>query len=129
MGLFSRRTADRDASREELPPAPIAHLDDETFMAGTEGRWTVVDFWAGWCAPCHHFAPTFEQAARLHGGDLAFAKVDIDRAPQTAALMGVQSIPTVVVYDPEGNEATRITGVAPPPLLERLIADVKAAGA
>ncbi len=123
MGLFSRRTADTTVP-DDLPPADITTITDDTFMSATEGGWTIVDFWADWCGPCHQFAPTFEHAARRHGDRIRFAKLDVESARQAAGLVGVQSIPTVVVFGPDGSEVTRATGVLRPADLERLISEV-----
>jgi thioredoxin len=100
---------------------PIADLDDGTFDAGTEGGWTVVDFWASWCGPCQTFHPLFVHAADHNEGKVRFARVDVEAAPRTSAMVGIQSIPTVVLFDPDGNEVERITGVPPMSELQRLI--------
>ncbi len=140
MSLFSRRrsssadsvanvprdlqTQGAPAAAEALPAPDMRAITDESFMADTEGGWTIVDFWADWCGPCHQFAPTFAQAARLHGDRIRFAKLDVESARQAAALVGVQSIPTVVVFGPDGSEVTRASGVLRPADLERLIGRV-----
>ena len=93
-------------------------------MDATEGGWTIVDFWADWCGPCHQFAPTFAEAARRHGDRIRFAKLDVESARRTAGMVGVQSIPTVVVFAPDGSEVTRATGVLRPADVERLVAHV-----
>ncbi len=106
----------------EAHHAPIEDLDDATFDAGTEGGWTVVDFWASWCRPCTTFHPLFVHAADHHTGPVRFARIDVEAAPRTASMVGVQSIPTVVLFDPDGNEVERLTGVPPMADLQRLIA-------
>ena len=100
---------------------PIADLDDRTFDDGTEGGWTVVDFWASWCRPCTTFHPLFVHAADHHSGPVRFARIDVEAAPRTASMVGVQAIPTVVLFDPDGNEVERLTGVPPMAELQRLI--------
>lgn len=130
MGLFSRRRAPSSpgaSSPEEVPPpARITELTDETFLEGTEGGITVVDFWADWCRPCHAFAPTFEHAARLHGDRLRFARLDVEVARRTAGMVGVQSIPTVVVFGPDGSELMRAAGALQPRQLESLLSRASA---
>lgn len=103
-------------------PSPVVDLDDATFDAGTEGGWTVVDFWATWCGPCRTFHPLFEQAARSDTRGVRFARVDVDACRRTASLVGIMSVPTVILFDPDGNEVTRISGVPSPATLDRLVA-------
>ena len=69
----------------------------------------VVDFWAGWCAPCRMMAPTFESVARELRASVRFAKVDVDAAPAIAQRFGVSSIPTLVLFQ-RATEARRIAG-------------------
>jgi thioredoxin 2 len=54
-------------------------------------------------------APQFEAAARTNQGKVLFAKVDTDRANQTAACYRIQSIPTLIVFR-GGREVARRSG-------------------
>jgi len=124
---FASATTTPPADRTD-PPQPqgesesaVGSLDDATFAAGVEGHWTLVDFWAQWCGPCRSFHPTFEKAAREHIGDLRFARCDVDASPDTASALQVLSIPTVVLFDPSGNEVERVVGVPSRRALRRLI--------
>lgn len=96
------------------PHDHVTDLTDATFETAVTGRWTAVDLWAPWCGPCRRFMPHFEAAASDHaaaGSAVAFARVNADDNPDVAGRMAVVSIPTVVLYDPEGNEVGRTTGV------------------
>jgi thioredoxin len=99
----------------------VVDLDDASFEAGTEGAWTVVDFWAPWCGPCKAFHPIFEQVAHETPA-VRFARCDVDANPKSASALGILSIPTLVLFDPDGNEADRIVGVPPRKELNRLLA-------
>ena len=58
----------------------------------------IVDFWAPWCGPCRMVSPVIEQLAREYSGRAAFGKVNVDENQRVAALFGVQSIPTLMIF-------------------------------
>ena len=57
----------------------------------------LVDFWAGWCAPCMMLAPTMAEIAEENEGKLTVAKINVDEQPGLAAQFGISGIPTVLV--------------------------------
>jgi putative thioredoxin len=58
----------------------------------------VVDFWAPWCGPCKQLGPALEKIVRAHKGAVRLVKIDIDKNPEIAGQMGVQSIPAVFAF-------------------------------
>ena len=88
------------------------HVSDETFERDVRQSSlpVLVDLWAPWCAPCRMIAPTLEAVAREMSGRLRVAKVNVDENPATADRLGVQGIPTLLVFK-DGREVDRIVGV------------------
>jgi len=89
----------------------ILHFDDSNFESEVinSDLPVLVDFWAEWCGPCHMVTPVIEELAGEYSGKVKVGKVDVDKAPQTAAKLGIQNIPTVVLF--EGGQAVeRIVG-------------------
>jgi putative thioredoxin len=55
----------------------------------------LLDLWADWCQPCKQLSPLLERLANEAGGSWVLAKVDVDANQRIAAMLQVQSIPTV----------------------------------
>lgn len=58
----------------------------------------LVDFWAEWCGPCRMIAPILEEVAEELGDTAIISKLNIDENPETPALLGVRSIPTLMIF-------------------------------
>ena len=78
----------------------------------------LLDLWAEWCGPCRMVAPVIDELAGTMAGQVRVAKLNVDENPATASRFGVQSIPTLLVFN-EGREVDRIVGVQPKPEIVR----------
>lgn len=58
----------------------------------------LVEFGAEWCGPCKTVAPELKALAQELAGKAKVVTVDIDRSPMLARQLGVQSVPTFVVF-------------------------------
>jgi len=89
----------------------VQELSDDTFQSTLQSTKTpvLVDFSAGWCQPCKALAPTIDKVAVEYKGRMAVYKIDIDSAQDTAASLGIMSVPTCVFFK-DGKEVDRFTG-------------------
>ncbi|WP_420134793.1 thioredoxin TrxC [Rhodopseudomonas sp.] len=72
----------------------------------------LVDVWAPWCGPCRAMAPAYEQAARALEPDVRLIKLNSDNEQQIAARLGIQGIPTMILFE-NGRERARTSGAMP----------------
>jgi thioredoxin len=69
----------------------------------------VMEFGATWCGPCRYLAPELERLAWRTPGRAIVATVDTDRLPEAALTYGVNSLPTMVLFQ-DGVERNRVVG-------------------
>jgi len=80
----------------------------------------LVEFGADWCGPCKVVAPELNALATELQGKLKVVTVDIDRSPVIARELGVQSVPTFVVFD-KGRPVNAHSGAVKKAQLRELV--------
>jgi thiol-disulfide isomerase/thioredoxin len=128
---------DRSHKGEPAPTVKFSNPDGGDFdLTKFKGTPVLVNLWASWCAPCIKELPTLQQLeqAQADEGKLGIIAVSQDMAPQgsvdaflgerdigrfaayhdpdmklTSAL-GIQVMPTTILYDAEGKEVWRFVG-------------------
>lgn len=69
----------------------------------------LVDFTAEWCPPCKLLQPVLEDLATTLGDRLSVVRLDADAAPTVTGTYGVQSLPTLLLFQ-NGQPVHRLVG-------------------
>ena len=91
----------------------LIHVNESDFREQVlENSGTVlVDFWATWCGPCRMLAPILEELSGQHP-ELKIVKVDVDENRDLALQYGIESIPTLLVFE-QGKLVRQAVGARP----------------
>jgi thiol-disulfide isomerase/thioredoxin len=125
---------DRSHEGQPFPHVMISSPDGtQTSYAGFRGTPTLMNFWATWCAPCVKELPTLQKLAGARK-DLHVVPVSQDSAPlasvkaflaktgagdlgaytdpkmEVGGALGVEVLPTTILFDADGKEVWRYVG-------------------
>ena len=92
----------------------------ERVLEASRSTPVLVDFWAGWCAPCRALAPILSEIVTQLRGAVLLAKVDTEREPRLALDHGVRSLPTVVLYK-DARVVDQFMGLQPESAIRALL--------
>lgn len=107
-----------------MKPVPTVDLTTTTFFPTVKREGiALVDWWAGWCAPCRAFAPVYANVAARHP-DIVFGKVDTETEGGLASAFQIRSIPTLMVFR-DGVLLLAQAGMLPESALDALIRRVR----
>ncbi|MBQ7718297.1 MAG: thioredoxin [Clostridia bacterium] len=70
----------------------------------------LIDFYADWCGPCKMIAPEIEELESEMGDKAVFCKINVDDAESIALSLGIDAIPTIIIFK-NGSEAARSVGL------------------
>jgi thioredoxin 1 len=88
------------------------HITSENFKQLTQsGKPLLLDFWATWCGPCKRLAPIVEELATEYEGRVNIGKCDVEEDDELAMQFQVSSIPTVVLFNKQGEVFKRLVGL------------------
>lgn len=105
--LVTRRSGSLTAV--DSGPGPEAGADTADLGLSGTGP-TVVHFSAPWCGPCDRVRRVVDQVCD-NMGDVAHVEVDIDANPAAARRFSVLSLPTTLIFDVDGRQRYRASGV------------------
>ncbi len=128
----------------------LTGLKGETLpLSSLRGKVVVLDFWATWCGPCRAQYPLYEQVKKRYKDrkDVVFLAINTDEDHSVVEpflkeqnwnknvyfedglsnLLRVSSIPTTMIFGPQGSLVTRMNGYLPDRFVEMLSARIDAA--
>jgi thioredoxin-like negative regulator of GroEL len=108
-----------------LPAATDADVDAAFTRARADNRPLLLYWGAKWCPPCNHLSATLFNRQDFIERSRAFVPVYVDGdrpgAQKLGARFKVRGYPTMVLFDPKGNELTRLPGEADAPQVMALL--------
>ena len=63
----------------------------------------IIDFYADWCGPCKMVAPILEELSNEYENQIVIYKVNTDIEQELAGVFGIQSIPSFLFIDKNGE--------------------------
>ncbi len=87
----------------------VKELTQSTFDSTVKEGKVLVDFWASWCGPCRTQMPIVDKLAD-DLPNVIIGKVNVDEQQELAARFGIQSIPTLLIFN-HGNLEHSLIGV------------------
>jgi thioredoxin len=104
-------------AEDEYPTMPLKVSDDDFDTVIQSFPVVVVDCWAPWCMPCLMVAPIVAELAKDYTGKIVFCKLNMDENRSISMKYGIQSIPTLLVFQ-NGELVDQIIGAVPKRELE-----------
>ena len=95
----------------EWPEAPAEQSTEAAVAFLRKYPVALLEFWAQWCKPCHKMKPLMEELSAEYWGDVAFARLDLDKNADARELWGVTVLPTMIITK-HALEVSRIEGAS-----------------
>ena len=85
---------------------PLQNLTDENFSKSIKesGKSSIVQFSADWCSPCKTLKPIMEEISKEMSDKLNFFYMDIDSSPNVPTLFTIRGVPTLIIFDKNGEQ-------------------------
>lgn len=98
------------------------HTFDHDVLETSSRLPVLVDFWAGWCAPCLAIAPVLESLMPRYSSRILLARLEVDQDEnmKLAGRYQVKGFPTIILFA-RGEEVARFSGMRPARSIESFI--------
>jgi thioredoxin 1 len=101
----------------------VSEVNDGNYDSEIASGLVLVDCWAEWCGPCRMVAPVLDELAGEIAG-LSVKKLNVDENQSTAQKLGIQSLPTLLLYK-DGKIVDKMIGALPKPHIKKFIENHK----
>ena len=92
-------------------PDHIITLEEKNFKDFiNKYPFSIIDFWAPWCAPCKSMSPRLRRLSKIYKGKIAFGKIDTQKNKDIAKKYKIMSIPHLILFKYD-KKLTSITGL------------------
>ncbi|XVE85445.1 hypothetical protein DITRI_Ditri17bG0091700 [Diplodiscus trichospermus] len=110
VGLFLSSRLDFGVSLKDLSAAAVPYEE-----ALSNGKPTVVEFYADWCEVCRELAPDIYKVEQEYRDRVNFVMLNVDNTKWEQELdeFGVEGIPHFAFLDKDGNEEGNVVGRLP----------------
>ncbi|KAK4754097.1 hypothetical protein SAY87_002201 [Trapa incisa] len=108
VGLFLSTRLDLGVSLKDLSAIALPYEE-----ALSNGKPTVVEFYADWCEVCRELAPDIYKVEQQYNVNFVMLNVDNTKWEQELDEFGVEGIPHFAFLDKEGNEEGNVVGRLP----------------
>jgi thioredoxin 1 len=123
IGYFFYNFIKSKKQLERPPSENVNILTDTNFNSTIKSGITLVDFWAAWCGPCRVQGPIIDEVADELHNKATIGKLNIDENKKTAQMLGIQSIPTLLLFK-DGKIIKKFVGVKPKGTLIKAINEI-----
>lgn len=120
IGLTLHAAKENDSQEKTDKDSLITTLTSGNYEKETSTGLVIVDVWAPWCGPCRKMAPDIKQLAEANKGVAKVAKLNAENYKKFAIGMGIESLPTIIVYK-NGTEVERYVGRLTKEELQKLV--------